>query len=120
MFPKGMAKAVSLKPLQQKEFCGLMFEGLLQINKEGLYTFNLNSDDGSQLFINEKMIIDNNGMRDIAMEKSENVHLAEGHYAIRIMYYQHKGPSTLEVFYQGPGVKKQAIPSTSFFHKAER
>jgi hypothetical protein len=112
---KGIASNVSLEPLQQKEYCGLMFDGLLEIQREGLYTFYLNSDDGSRLILDDNIIVDNDGMRGEAEEKSGNVELAKGFYPIRILYFQHKGSSKLEVLYEGPGVVKQNVPAENYY-----
>ncbi len=117
---KGVAGNVTLEPLQQKELCGLIYEGLLQINQEGLYTIYLNSDDGSRFIVDNNVIVDNNGMRDKAIEKSGSTQLTKGFYPIQILYFQHKGSCKLEVSYEGPGIKKQEIPSSSYYHKTER
>lgn len=40
---------------------GLMFTGYIEIPSDGIYTFKLLSDDGSRLYINDYLVIDNDG-----------------------------------------------------------
>src|ERR1700744_904987 len=39
----------------QSEYVGLLFSGFLQIDRDGLYTFFLSSDDGSRLFLHDQL-----------------------------------------------------------------
>lgn len=47
----GIVPNFGLEVKTRRENVGLRFEGYLQVNAEGLYTFYLRSDDGSRLFI---------------------------------------------------------------------
>jgi hypothetical protein len=92
----------------------LKFEGFIQIDKPGKYTFWTQSDDGSRLFIDGKKVVDNDGNHSIA-EQSGSVVLTGGKHAIRVEYYNNEGGSFLDTFYRGPGVVRQLIPADKLF-----
>ena len=56
---------------------GLRFQGVITVPTEGDYTFWINSDDGSQLFLDGARLIDNDGVHPPA-ERSANKRLAAG------------------------------------------
>jgi hypothetical protein len=92
----------------------LKYEGFIQIDKPGKYTFWLKSDDGSRLFIDGKDILDNDGNHGV-QEELGSVVLTEGKHAIRVEYYNNEGGFWLDTFYRGPGVAKQVIPADKLF-----
>ncbi len=65
-------------------------EGLLQISHDGRYTFELNTDDGSRLFIDNEVVLDHWGHHGMS-PKTATVHLAEGLRRVRIDYYEENG-----------------------------
>ena len=73
--------------IYQRTKFGIIFESQMKIKKDGWYQFSLNSDDGSILWIDEKMILDNDGMHKMTMVK-DSVELTKGIYPIKIWYYQ--------------------------------
>lgn len=107
----GTVADFSLAPAQRNSHFGLVFEGQIRIDKAGDYTFFTNSDDGSQLFINGKRVVDNDGWH-APQERSGRIKLSAGHHSIRVVFYEHEGEEVLEVKWQGPGIRKQTIPSS--------
>ncbi|MEJ0105125.1 MAG: PA14 domain-containing protein [Bacteroidota bacterium] len=87
-----------------------MFEGYIQIDHPGEYTFYTQSDDGSKLFIDGKAVVNNDGNHGV-IEKSASVTLDRGKHAIRTEYYNAEGGFWLEVLYKGPGVPRQIVPA---------
>ncbi|MEM6846240.1 MAG: right-handed parallel beta-helix repeat-containing protein [Bacteroidota bacterium] len=94
--------------LRDNEF-GFVFEGYIRISETGDYRFYTTSDDGSQLFIGETKVVENNGLH-AKRERSGTISLTAGWHPIRVLYFERFGRNTLEVSYQGPGVSKQLIP----------
>ncbi|MDX2189472.1 MAG: family 20 glycosylhydrolase [Bacteroidota bacterium] len=95
---------------------GIDYSGLIQITKDGVYTFSTASDDGSELYINGEKIVDNDGTHGIA-EKSGMVALKAGFHAIRVRYFEGNYGESLQVSWEGPGVTKQLIPSINLYSK---
>ena len=95
---------------------GAVFEGYLQIDQPGAYTFYIQSDDGSKLFIDEKAVVNNDGDHGV-IEKSGSVTLDKGKHAIKTEYYNAQGGFWLDVLYKGPGVPRQIIPANKLYLK---
>jgi alpha-L-fucosidase len=97
------------------EHFGLVFEGLIQVPADAIYTFYTFSDDGSQLFIDDKLIVDNDGLHG-TIEKKGEAPLAKGFHKIRVTFFERTGGDELKVEWEGPGFKKQVIPAGVLFH----
>lgn len=95
---------------------GVLYEGFLKIAEKGMYTFFTRSDDGSVLFIDGKIVVNNDG-RHAPIEKSGFVQLEAGYHKIQIMYFQAGGGRELESAMKGPGLAKQVIPAGMLFRE---
>ncbi|HQR18480.1 MAG TPA: PA14 domain-containing protein, partial [Gemmatimonadales bacterium] len=88
------AETVALPGFQRPETYGLMFTGYLRVQRAGLYTLALSSDDGSVLEIGGKVVIDNDGWHSEA-ERTGMVALAAGIHPITVRFVQGSGGSAL-------------------------
>jgi hypothetical protein len=79
-----------------------LFEGYFEIVKDGYYIFALVSNDGSKLFLDEKLIIDNDGVHSTESVKSFVLPLEKGFYPVRVECFQKDGSSVLQLLYLGP------------------
>ena len=100
-----------------KDQFALTFEGNILIKEAGVYNFFLQSNDGSRLFIDNKMVADNDGGHSADSEKSGKIELTSGMHSIRLHYFQAGGGMFLDVKYAGPGVEKQTIPAAVIFRR---
>ncbi|MEY2988303.1 MAG: hypothetical protein RJB13_1824 [Pseudomonadota bacterium] len=94
---------------------GMRFRGVIQIARAGTYTFFTDSDDGSRLWINGKLIVNNGGLH-TRRERSGKIALPAGKHNIRVDYFQSTKASKLLVKYRGPGILKSQIPARILFH----
>jgi hypothetical protein len=94
----------------------LAFDGFIQIDEPGKYTFSTASDDGSKLYIDGTQVVSNDGNHGVA-EKAGSTELKAGRHAIKVEYYNNGGGSWLDAFYKGPGLTKQLIPADKLFVK---
>ena len=79
----------------------IQFDGFISIEQDGEYTFCTKSDDGSQLFIGESLVVDNDGFHEaIKIKESYPVILKKGRYPIRVTYFNREGSNSLEVGYK--------------------
>ncbi len=69
---------------------GLYADGYLEIEKDGLYTFRMWSDDGSILWIDDKEIVNHDGLHGISM-KENAVQLAKGFHKVKIQFFDAGG-----------------------------
>ena len=93
---------------------GLRFSGYISIVTAGAYTFYTNSDDGSKLYIDGTLVVDNDGLHG-ALEASGSITLGIGRHPIQVDYFEATGGEVLEASYQGPGIAKQIIPVNVLF-----
>jgi predicted esterase len=110
----GTISNFSLSPKTQSNYFAFLYEGQIQIDASGTYTFYTYSDDGSQLFINGNLIANNDGAH-AAQERSGSVYLAAGKHNIKVTYFEHTSSEVLAVKYAGPGISKQTIPNTKLY-----
>ncbi|MGY8733860.1 MAG: PA14 domain-containing protein, partial [Pirellulales bacterium] len=114
MTPKqsGITPAISINVPQRKANDGfaLKFTGYLQINRPGKYTLYAASDDGSRIYLNDKLLVNNDGLHGI-IEKSAAVDLPTGAHKIVVTYFDNGGSDGLAIQWSGPGIKKQNIPA---------
>jgi serine/threonine-protein kinase len=94
----------------------MRFSGFIQIPKDGEYTFTTFSDDGSMLYIGGAPVVDNDGLH-MPKEESGKVTLKAGKHPLRVEFSQGGGGATLEVYWEGPGLPRQPIPSTALFRR---
>ncbi len=94
------------------------WSGYIQISKKGIYKFATRSDDGSQLYLNERIIVDNGGHHPLRYI-SNKLFLDKGLYRIRITYFDSGGESAMELLWSSPddNGEEHLIPSGVLFHK---
>jgi hypothetical protein len=90
------------------------FDGYIDIPSDGTYHFYTKSDDGSKLYIDGATIVNNDGGHSL-QEKSGSITLKKGKHAITVTFFDIIGSESLIVSYDGPGITKQVIPSTSLY-----
>ena len=89
---------------------GILFLGEIEIINEGEYKFYLSSNDGSKLFINNELIVSNDGLHGY-FEKSSEVFLPKGRHIIKVEYFQAGGGKGLDLKFEGPNLEKQLVPA---------
>ncbi|MCK5705204.1 MAG: chitobiase/beta-hexosaminidase C-terminal domain-containing protein, partial [Cyclobacteriaceae bacterium] len=68
----------------------LQLESFIQIDKDGQYEFSTSSNDGSKLYIDNKLVVDNDGEHG-PRQISNSVYLTKGRHSIRATYFQSGG-----------------------------
>jgi len=69
------------------EWFAIDYTGKFWIERPGLYGFALTSDDGSRLYIDDQVIVDNDGLH-APVSKSGIIELSGGIHRIRVQYFQ--------------------------------
>lgn len=99
------------------EWFSLTYQGAIYIPATGSYAFRLSSDDGSQLFLDDSPVIDNDGVHSMR-DKSAIITLKQGNHAFRLRYFQ--GPAAelgLQLFVKAPGAKEKIFALEDFDQK---
>ena len=69
------------------EWFGIDYRGNFTVKQDGKYTFRLSSDDGSKLYIDDKLIINNDGTHPTS-SKSGTIELSTSIHKINVQYFQ--------------------------------
>ena len=110
-----MATGFDLSPRRRDDQFGLVFEGLLDVPGDGIYYFATRSDDGSQLFVDGQLVVDNDGEH-APVATSGEIALAKGRHALRLTFFENRGGEELAVEWEGPGFGRQPIPEARLLH----
>ncbi len=113
---KGVSQEIDLQQLQQRDdHFGLVFEGYLQVPADGVYELSTISDDGSRLYLGNRLVVDNDGSHS-ARERSGRVVLKQGLHPIRIEYFEdHSGERLLVKWRTQEGIER-ILGRDDFFH----
>jgi hypothetical protein len=92
----------------------IKFNSFIEIDKEGKYDFYTSSNDGSRLYIDDKLVVDNDGEHG-TKQLSGKIHLSKGIHSIRVEYFQSGGSKVLLVFYSSSDISYQPVPGSKLF-----
>ncbi|MCO5234793.1 MAG: fibronectin type III domain-containing protein [Chitinophagaceae bacterium] len=106
----GRVAGFGLGMQMRENYFALKFDGFINITQAGDYTFYLQSDDGSQLYIDDQLVVDHDGAHGSTEKPGNPIYLSIGAHAIRVTYFEIGGNEALIARYQGPGIAKQEIP----------
>ena len=99
-----------------ERYIGLKFSGYLFIPETANYTISTLSDDGSKLFIDDELIVNNDGIHWLN-EAYGAVQLEKGFHKINISYFDQVGGTTLSCFIQQEGKEKQEIGAYQLYYE---
>jgi len=86
----------------------IQFHGFINIEQEGNYVFRAVSDDGSMLYIDNKLLVNNDGDHGAQAVDGEII-LKKGKHPIRLDYYNNRGGYTLSLQWAKHGDNKFSI-----------
>ena len=76
----------------------MRWRGLISIPIEGQYAFQTRSDDGSMLYIDQQLVVDNDGAHSYQARTGMAV-LSEGYHEITVLFYDVGGAAQMEVLW---------------------
>jgi alpha-L-fucosidase len=112
----GVISNIDISDRARDNLFGFVFEGFILIQEKGVYSFYTDSDDGSQLLVDDKLVVDNDGLHSMT-EVLGSIALDVGHHPIRVTYFEKSGANQLDVYYESASFEKQSIPDNLLFHK---
>ncbi len=97
-------------------FILVLWTGKITIETAGKYTFTLQSDDGSRLSIDGKVVVDNNGLHSMEQPKDGATELGAGAHDIKVEYFQADGAYGCNLWWASPSITKQIVPEGVLSH----
>lgn len=95
------------------EWFGVMYRGTLVVSTAGTYTFALGSDDGANLYIDNQLVVNNDGIHAFTTATGQ-ASLTAGNHTLRVDYVQ--GPRDyigVQLFWTPPGSSQEIVPTSA-------
>lgn len=102
---------------KRKNRYALEFEGVLEAPENGEYEFVLASDDGTELLIDKKAIIDNKKAKNTSKFITKKITLKKGEHPIIVRYHQGSGAAVISLTWSGPGFENVALSTANLTQK---
>jgi hypothetical protein len=93
---------------------GVVYRGLLRVKRAGIYSFHLQSNDGSAFYIDGES--SSTTTATTAAHQVGQRRACVGLHPITVRYFQVGGEMGLDLQYQGPEITKQSIPADLLFY----
>jgi hypothetical protein len=93
------------------DYVGAVFDGFIKMPTAGSWKLSLESDDGGMLYVNDALVVDNDGIH-ATIEVTGTVTLSAGRHPIRIEWFEGDGGAVLVLRAEGPGFAKAVVPSS--------
>lgn len=113
---EGITDKIDLSKAQREDYFGFSFDTYVNIPESGAWKMTLSSDDGSVLYLDDKLFIDNDGnhagegiFRYLGLEK--------GFHHIQIKYLENYDGNRVTVKLQGKNYPEMEIPAEWLFFK---
>jgi hypothetical protein len=112
---QGVSNNVTLEIAGTANSFGLEYSGLIKAPFTGIYRFYVSSDDGSQLYIGDKLAVDNDGPHGIR-KVGGIVALEKGYHNFKLLYFNKKNKKRLDVTFMGLDFDEEVLPDSLLFH----
>lgn len=92
----------------------LLYTGYIEVPVDGVYTFFTEANDGANLLIGKRLVVDNTVAGGIG---AGSVGLYAGRHPIVVQYWEKRHDQFLRVFWSGPGFERVALPATALSYR---
>jgi hypothetical protein len=113
---EGLADDINLSVANRQDQFALRFSGLFNVPQSGKYTFFLNANEGSALYLDDQLILEK-GTNSDKREVSVSLQLEQGLHPIQLNYYENTGAENLELYVQLEGYGRRSINQNELFHE---
>ena len=91
------------------------FEGFLRVEVAGEYTLRMKSSDGSRLWLDGELVIENGGVHE-AEEVTATLELSAGLHDLEIHFFEHVSKAVLKLEWTLPSGVNQYVPAENLSH----
>ena len=113
-FANDAAFVADIDGFEQTDSYLMRWRGTFTADSEGFYAFSTTSDDGSMLYVDGEIIVDNDGLHG-AQTREGAITLTQGDHAIVITFFENGGGAQLRVTVTPPGGEEQVSRSSPHF-----
>jgi plastocyanin len=107
-------KKLDIKLEGMSEHFGVQWQGKVEVKDQGFYLFFLASDDGARLYVDNKAVIDHDGVHASSDVRTGRVRLAPGLHDVRVDYFEQAGQE--EIYLAWAGQKFSETPLSKWVH----
>jgi len=113
MVSEGVMKNFSITEAPAEDCFAYEFRTFIKIPERGVYNFYTISDDDSQIYINDVLVVNKPGS---AIARVENkVALEAGFHEMKVLFYEDFWGQFLEVGYSSKNIRSQKIPDEAVY-----
>jgi predicted alpha-1,2-mannosidase len=113
----GNLKYFTFDTADRKELMGFIFQGYIYIPEEAIYSFYSKSDDGSVMFVDDKLVVNNDGHHSATRAISSVIALSKGYHPYRLLFFNKYMDAILEVGWSSKNIPNQKIPAENLFRE---
>lgn len=106
----GLAPSFDELPEHAEDWFGFRLRGMVEVPESGVWTFSVVSDDGSMLWIDGELLIDNGGAH-ATQRRDGDRFLSAGKHAIEVTWFELTGQIAFEVQWEGPNTPEGPLPA---------
>lgn len=111
---QGFMPEISIASAPDSDHFAYRFNSFIKIPKRGVYLFYTYSDDGSNLYIDDKLVVDNDGSHSGKRETGK-VALEAGFHRLRVDYIEDYMGQALEIGYCSRDISETVLPKNSLY-----
>ena len=104
---------IGVAPSLRPDSFGYVFTGFLKVPAAGDYVFTLDSDDGSRLSLDGRVVLQHDGIHGEGSPKRATLPLQAGRIPVRLDYFQGYQGKGLTVTWAGPGFAARPLSATA-------
>lgn len=113
---KGELPNFSLDPAQMDDWMGFEYRAWVNIPETSVYRFYTFSDDGSVLYIDNQLVVDNDGSHS-ERRREAKVHLEKGFHELKLLYFERYMGQMIEVGYASRNILETTLPDSILYVK---
>ncbi len=113
----GIMPEPSIKEARQADHFGYIFSGVIVVPEDGVYAFQTRSDDGSMLYIDGELVVNNDGSH-AAISATGMIALSKGCHSYKLLYFEDYEGEFFSWNWKLPSSKEFGpIPTSALFVK---
>jgi hexosaminidase len=113
----GIVKSFNQAAIKKSSLAfGVIYNGFIRIDNDGVYNFSTQSDDGSVLLIDDVPVVNNDGKHG-SLEQGGSVPLQKGFHHFTLKYYNVGTTASLHVYLTIPGKPKGELSPDELYYQ---